>query len=69
MHHHVQREAHIAARSTGTRTLVDAASRVLMARAESSCTNDSDPGCTKPTQVPTIAIALAVMYVLRHSQS
>jgi hypothetical protein len=61
MHHHVRRTAqidstHIAA---STQTLVDRASRVLIAR--STCTNDSDPGCTKPTQVPTVAIALAAM--------
>ncbi|KAJ4365158.1 hypothetical protein N0V83_008776 [Neocucurbitaria cava] len=61
MHHHVKREAHDAVISTSSRIMREAASRVITARAESSCTNDSDPGCTKPTQVPTIAIALAVI--------
>ncbi|KAF2035357.1 hypothetical protein EK21DRAFT_106896 [Setomelanomma holmii] len=58
MHHHVGRSAHVAASTSGSHTLLDRASRVLIARA--TCTNDSDPGCTKPTQVPTIAIVLAV---------
>jgi hypothetical protein len=60
MHHHMARSAPVAASTIGTHTLVDRASRVLVAR--STCTNDSDPGCTKPTQVPTVAIALAAMY-------
>jgi hypothetical protein len=59
MHHHVARTEHVAASTMGSHTLIDRASRVLVARA--TCTNESDPGCTKPTQVPTIAIALAVM--------
>jgi hypothetical protein len=59
MHHLAGRGSHAAAAS---RTVIDQASRVLVARAESTCTNDSDPGCTKPTQVPTLAIALAIMY-------
>lgn len=42
--------------------MVERASRVIVARAKETCTDSSDPGCTKPTQVPTIAIALAVMY-------
>lgn len=41
--------------------MVELASRVLEARADSTCTSDSDPGCTKPTQVPTLAIALAIV--------
>ncbi|CAO2658651.1 Nn.00g063740.m01.CDS01 [Neocucurbitaria sp. VM-36] len=61
MHHHVRREAHVAASSTGSRIMVEAASRVITARADSTCTSDSDAGCTKPTQVPSIAIALAVI--------
>ncbi|KAF2002719.1 hypothetical protein P154DRAFT_430377 [Amniculicola lignicola CBS 123094] len=40
-------------------TLLEGRSPVrLVPRA--SCTNDSDPGCTKPTTTPTLAIALAV---------
>lgn len=46
---------------SATHTMIEEASRVLVARATSTCTNDSDPGCTKPTQVPTLAIALAIM--------
>lgn len=61
MHHHAARSARFAASSEGSRTLIDRASRVLVARAESTCTSDSQPGCTKPTQVPTFALALAVM--------
>jgi hypothetical protein len=45
-----------------TSTIVQEASRVaLMPR--SSCTDDSDAGCTKPTQTPTLFIVLAVSYV------
>jgi hypothetical protein len=44
-----------------THTMIEEASRVLVARGTSTCTSDSDPGCTKPTQVPTLAIALAIM--------
>lgn len=62
MHHNVARSPHVAASTSVTHTLVDRASRVLVAR--SSCTNDSDPGCNKPTQVPTAAIAIAAMYAL-----
>ncbi|KAJ4361314.1 hypothetical protein N0V95_002016 [Ascochyta clinopodiicola] len=70
MHQFVGRAAHAAhtvntARAAhvdyASRTLVDEATRVLMARGTSTCTNDSDPGCTKPTQVPTLAIALAIV--------
>jgi hypothetical protein len=62
MHHHAARSARFVAASTeGSRTLMDRASRVLVARG--TCTSESQPGCTKPTTVPTIAIALAVMYV------
>ena len=65
MHHHVHNENHVGSPSSASQTIhmVERASRVLVARASATCTNDSDPGCTKPTQVPTIAIALAVMYV------
>ncbi|KAF2833841.1 hypothetical protein CC86DRAFT_278926 [Ophiobolus disseminans] len=58
-HHHVRRSEHVAASTAGSHTLVDRASRVLVAR--STCTSDSQPGCTKPTQVPTLAIVLAVV--------
>jgi hypothetical protein len=61
MHHHVGRSPHVAASTSATHTLVDRASRVLIARSSSTCTNDSDPGCTKPTQVPTLAITMAAM--------
>ncbi|KAH8730065.1 hypothetical protein GQ44DRAFT_476223 [Phaeosphaeriaceae sp. PMI808] len=57
IHHLGRRGAHVAASTSATQTLVDRASRVLVAR--STCTNDNDPGCTKPTVVPTGAIALA----------
>ena len=63
MHNLRRRDAHIDVGSRASRTMADVASRVLAARADSSCTNDTDPGCTKPTQVPSLAIALAVMYV------
>ena len=62
MHHHVARSPLVAASTSVTHTLVDRASRVLVARSTSTCTNDSDPGCTKPTQVPAAAIAVAAMY-------
>lgn len=42
-----------------SRTTIVERSRVLVARA--SCTNDSDPGCTKPTVVPKMVIVLAVV--------
>ena len=44
-----------------TNAMIEEASRVLVARGTSTCTSDSDPGCIKPTQVPTLAIALAIM--------
>ncbi|KAI4960513.1 hypothetical protein J4E86_002135 [Alternaria arbusti] len=61
--HHVHRDIHVGSPSSASQTiqLAERASRVLVARASATCTNDSDPGCTKPTQVPTIAIALAIM--------
>jgi hypothetical protein len=64
-HHHVRNEAHVGPPSSASQTidLAERASRVLVARASATCTNDSDPGCTKPTQVPTLVIGLAVMYV------
>lgn len=70
MHHHLQHiHMHKHARDTGfvgpssraSRVVVDKASRVLLARATSTCTNDNDPGCTKPTQTPTLAIALGII--------
>ncbi|KAJ8104703.1 hypothetical protein OPT61_g10617 [Boeremia exigua] len=47
--------------SSVTRTMIEEASKVLVARATSTCTSESDPGCKKPTQVPTLAIALAIV--------
>lgn len=41
--------------------MMDEATRVLVARGTSTCTSESDPGCTKPTQVPTLAIVLAIV--------
>ncbi|KAI8934084.1 hypothetical protein NX059_008847 [Plenodomus lindquistii] len=61
MHNHVRHEGYVGASSRASQTMVDKASRVLVARAASTCTNDSDPGCTKPTQTPTLAIALGVI--------
>ncbi|KAF2998169.1 hypothetical protein E8E13_003150 [Curvularia kusanoi] len=40
--------------------MIEEASRVLVARSTSTCTSESDPGCTKPTQTPTLAIALGI---------
>ncbi|KAF1921806.1 hypothetical protein BDU57DRAFT_436902 [Ampelomyces quisqualis] len=59
MYHHVKRSPLLAASTSATHTLIDRASRVLVARA--TCTNDTDDGCRKPTQVPTIAIAMAAI--------
>ncbi|KAF1849835.1 uncharacterized protein K460DRAFT_360680 [Cucurbitaria berberidis CBS 394.84] len=62
MHRHVGRAAQLAeANTSGSRTLVDAASRVLVARSTSTCTSESDPGCTKPYSASTMAIAIAVV--------
>lgn len=56
---------HIAGRGmdvgSTSRTMIEEATKVLVARSTSTCTSDSEPGCTKPTQVPTLAIALAIM--------
>ncbi|KAF3037571.1 hypothetical protein E8E11_001212 [Didymella keratinophila] len=41
--------------------MIEEATKVLVARGTSTCTSDSEPGCTKPTQVPTLAIALAII--------
>ncbi|KAL6703225.1 hypothetical protein ACN47E_010087 [Coniothyrium glycines] len=60
MHHHVRGDTFVGAASKASQTVADKVTRVLVARASSTCTNDSDPGCTKPTQVPTLVIALAV---------
>jgi hypothetical protein len=62
MAHHMSRRIHIGT-TAATNTMADTVTRVLAARADPTCTNDSDPGCTKPTQVPTLAIALAIVYV------
>jgi hypothetical protein len=61
-HHHAHR--HQSSRRDGgfqlpTGTQIMEGSKVLVARTE--CTNDSDPGCVKPTQVPTMAIVLGVV--------
>ena len=62
MAHHMARRIHIGTTATAaSSTRADTVTRVLVARADPTCTNDSDPGCTKPTQVPTLAIALAIM--------
>ncbi|KAG9385374.1 hypothetical protein A1F94_004921 [Pyrenophora tritici-repentis] len=63
MRHQLRHDNQLGSPITGSKTMhvFERATRVLVARAESSCTNDSDPGCTKPTQVPTMAIALAVI--------
>lgn len=64
MHHHVRRDAHIGSPATSasqTVQLVERASRALVARASDSCTSDSEAGCTKPTQIPNMAIALGVV--------
>lgn len=45
-----------------TSTVVQEASRVVL-MPRSTCTNESDPGCAKPTQTPTLFIVLAVSYV------
>jgi hypothetical protein len=58
MHDFAGRGIHVGSTS---RTMIEEASKVLVARGTSTCTNDSEPGCTKPTQVPTLAIALAIM--------
>ncbi|KAK1908302.1 hypothetical protein P3342_009149 [Pyrenophora teres f. teres] len=63
MRHQVRHDNHLGSPTTGSKSMrvFERATRVLVARADSQCTNDSDPGCTKPTQVPTMAIALAVI--------
>lgn len=61
MHHLAGRGAHVGSVS---RTMMEEASKVIVARGTSTCTSDSEPGCTKPTQVPTLAIALAIVYVV-----
>lgn len=58
-HRHGRREANIGLGGMPSRTTVMERSRVLVARA--SCTNDTDSGCVKPTSVPTVAIAAAVV--------
>jgi hypothetical protein len=42
-----------------SRTTLMEKSRVIVAR--STCTNDTDVGCKKPTVVPKLPIILAVM--------
>jgi hypothetical protein len=61
MHHFAGRGVHV---GSASRTMIEEASKVLVARGTSTCTSESDPGCTKPTQVPTLAIALAIVYVV-----
>lgn len=58
MHHFAGRGMDVGSTS---RTMIEEATKVLVARGTSTCTSDSEPGCTKPTQVPTLAIALAIM--------
>lgn len=67
MHHEHARgdTLHLGSPASGasrTVRLVERASRVLLARDTSTCTSSSEPGCVKPTQVPMIAIALAIVY-------
>lgn len=64
LHQHVRSNSYVGSASQASQTMADKVTRVLVARATSSCTNDSDPGCTKPTQVPTLALVLAVAYVV-----
>lgn len=45
-----------------TNTVVQEASRVVL-MPRSSCKSESEPGCAKPTQTPTLFIVLAVTYV------
>ncbi|KAJ4294619.1 hypothetical protein N0V90_008310 [Kalmusia sp. IMI 367209] len=60
MHRHTRREGGIASRGfPSTATIVDEASRALLVP-RSTCTNDNDDGCHKPTQTPTLFIVLAV---------
>ncbi|PVI07856.1 hypothetical protein DM02DRAFT_234598 [Periconia macrospinosa] len=59
-HQHSRREVGAQLGQLPSKTEVLQRTRVLVARA--SCTNDSDPGCTKPTSTPTIAIVLAVVF-------
>lgn len=63
LHNHARAGDYVGSSSRVSRTLADGASRVLVARATSTCTNDSDPGCTKPTQTPILAIVLGIAYV------
>ncbi|KAF2690778.1 hypothetical protein K458DRAFT_270673, partial [Lentithecium fluviatile CBS 122367] len=56
---HTRRERRMNLNGAASRTAVMERSRVLVAR--STCTNDSDPGCTKPTVVPKLPIILAVV--------
>ncbi|CAI6338293.1 unnamed protein product [Periconia digitata] len=61
MHHrqHARAAENVVPGQLPSRTNPMERSRVIVAR--TTCTNDSDPGCTKPTSTPTIAIALAVI--------
>ena len=65
MHRFAERDVHVGSSASRTMVLVEEASKVLVSRGTSTCTSDSEPGCTKPTQVPTLAIALAIMYVVQ----
>lgn len=60
-HQHSAREESPVAGEVPSRTEVLKRSRVLVAR--ETCTNESDPGCAKPTATPTAAIVVAVVYV------
>lgn len=65
MLHHVRDNTHHlgspASAATRTLQLVERANPVLVARETIECTSSSEPGCTKPTQVPMLAIALAIV--------
>ncbi|USP76560.1 hypothetical protein yc1106_03834 [Curvularia clavata] len=65
MHLHVRDDTHHlgSPASSASRTVqeVAQADRVLLPRSTIECTSSSEPGCTKPTQVPMMAIALAIV--------
>lgn len=64
MHRHTRREGAVDVHEVARRTaaVVQEASRVVLAP-RATCTNDTDDGCRKPTQTPTLFIVLAVAYV------
>lgn len=57
-HYHARRAGALELRAPSRTTLMDH-TRALVAR--STCTNDTDDGCKKPTVVPTLPIVLAVV--------